>query len=350
MLMRYISLSVQILVLYSFMAPPAHAEKTDIVVLINGNAVTGEIKSLDFGSLRYSTDSMGTVSIDWEDIVNVTSSQNFQIEVVDGSRYYGHLTAPEDRYAIRLKTPSTTYDFQMAEVIRITPIESDDSFWEQLDGSFSIGLQTAKSTEITTSSVSGDVNYRTRKYLLGLRLTSNVTDQPSDGEPGTGTTARQTIQANYQRFKGKRWFTDWFTSWEKNDELGIESRLSLGGALGRFIVQTNQNQLSITAGAQAARERFTGDDEPTTKPEGRIEIRYLRRKLVPETSITFTTKIYPSLEDWGSYRAETDLSLTREFVEDLFFDITVGYSYLSDPPTDAESADYTITTSLGYSF
>jgi len=345
MLKRYIIILAYIFVLYELIITPANAAKTDIVVLINGNAVTGEIKSLDFGSLRYSTDSMGTVNIDWEDIVNVTSNQNLQIEVIDGTRYYGLLTAPEERHTIRLKTPSAVYDFQMTEVIRIIPIETDENFWQRLDGSFSFGLQTQKSTEITTSSVSGDISYRAREYLVGLRLTSNITDQPAEE-----TTARQTVQVNYQRFKTNRWFTDWFTSWEKNDELGIESRLSLGGALGRYIVQTNKNQLSITAGAQAARERFTGDDEPTTKPEGRIEIRYLHRNLVPEASITFTTKIYPSLEDLSSYRAETDLSFRREFVEDLFFDITVGHSYLSDPTTDAESVDYAITTSLGYSF
>ena len=350
MFMKYIKLCTQFIILYGFCSTTVFADKTDIVVLINGNAVTGEIKSLDFGVLRYSTDSMGTVNIDWEDIVNVTTQQNLQIEVTDGQRYYGHLTAPEERHTIRLKTLSAVYDFQMAEVVRITPIETDDSFWQRLDGSFSFGLQTTKSTEITTSSVSGDVSYRAREYLLGLRLTSNITDQPSDGDPGSGTSARQTLQFNYQRFKKNRWFTDWFTSWEKNDELGIESRLSIGGALGRYLVQTNKNQFSLTLGVQAAREKFVGDDEETTTPEGRLEIRYLRRKLIPETSITFTSKVYPSLKDLSSYRAEVDLSLRREFFEDLFFDLTVGYSYLSEPPTDAASADYVVTTSLGYSF
>ena len=56
----------------------AQAAKTDVVVLVNGNAVTGEIKSLDFGALRYSTDSMGTVNVDWEDIVAITSNQDLQ--------------------------------------------------------------------------------------------------------------------------------------------------------------------------------------------------------------------------------------------------------------------------------
>ena len=31
----------------------AHAEKTDVVILVNGNSVTGEIKVLEFGALRY---------------------------------------------------------------------------------------------------------------------------------------------------------------------------------------------------------------------------------------------------------------------------------------------------------
>lgn len=324
---------------------PAYAEKTDIVVLVNGNIVTGEIKSLEFGTLRYSTDSMGTVKIDWEDIVNVTSNQDLQIELSDGQRYFGQLTAPEDRFSVRVKTASAEFDFTMTDIVRITPIETADKFWQRLEGSFSLGMQTQKSSGVTTSNVAADISYRTREYLVGLRLNSSVTDQPIEG-----TKARQTFQANYQRFRGNRWFTDWFTGWERNDELGIQSRVSLGGALGRYFVQTNRNQFSLTLGLQAAAEAFTSDAESTTNAEGRIEIRYLHRNLLPETSVNFTTTIYPLLDDLRKYRAETDLSFRREFVEDLFFEVSVGHSYLSDPPVDSASTDYAVTTSLGYSF
>ncbi|NCF24562.1 MAG: DUF481 domain-containing protein, partial [Gammaproteobacteria bacterium] len=40
----------------------------------------------------------------------------------------------------------------------------------------------------------------------------------------------------------------------------------------------------------------------------------------------------------------------REFVEDLFFDVTLSHSYATNPPTGAEKADYTLTTSIGYSW
>lgn len=349
MFSNYTKYCAGIVILCGLLASPAHAIRTDVVVLLNGNAVTGEIKSLEFGALRYSTDSMGTVSIDWEDVVTLASNQSLQIELMDGRRYYGTLLVPDDKFHVRIQTVSQQISFPAEQVVRITPIETSERFIDRLEGDFSLGFQQQKSSGITSIYSSSDIRYRTRKYLVGLRMNSTVTDQPNP-VPEERTKANQSFAANYQRFKANRWFTEWFTSWEKNDELGINSRVSLGGAVGRYFVQSNKNQFSVTAGVQGARESFIGEDESTTNAEGRIEIRYLRRKLTPETSIAFTSKIYPLLEDLSQYRAESDLSLKREFIEDLFLEISASYSFLSDPPTDAASTDYSISTSIGYSF
>jgi hypothetical protein len=326
---------------------PAVAEKTDVVILLNGNAVTGEVKSLEFGLLKYSTDSMGTVSIDWEDIVSVTSKQSLQIELADGTRYYGELTPTADPRVVRVVTLSDEYVLGTPQIVRITPIETSENFLKRLDGSFSFGIQTQKASEITTSNLAADVSYRTRKYLLGLRANSSITNQPTDPK----TTARQSINFNYQRFRKNRWFTDWFTGWEQNDEQGIAGRSSVGGALGRYVLQTNKNQLSMTAGLQSAFTSYVSDEEEdTTTGEGRIEIRYLRRNLAPETSFRITYTLYPLLEDLSEYRAESDMSFRREVFEDLFLELSVGYSYISYPPVGASTTDYTATTSIGYSF
>ena len=335
---------VLLAVFFSF---PGHAAKTDVVTLINGNAITGEIKVLDFGALRYSTDSMGTVSIDWEDIVGITSDQNLQIELTNGTKYFGKLRTSDDEFSIRVRTASAEVDLRTQQVVRITPIDEQEKFWQNLDGSFSLGLQTQKSSEVTTSNFNLDVYRRARTYLVGLKMNSAITDQPSEE-----TKAQQSVEVNYQRFRGNRWFTDWFTRWEKNDEQGISGRNSAGGAFGRYVLQTNRNLLSISMGVQAARTSFRGEEESGTEAEGRFEVRYLRRRLVPEVSMTFTTKIYPLLNDFSQYRAETDLSFKREFFDDLFLDLTIGHSYLSNPPEDigASKTDYNVTTSLGYSF
>ena len=323
----------------------AHAQKTDVVILVNGNSVTGEIKVLEFGALRYSTDSMGTVSIDWEDIVGVTSNQGLQIELTDGTRYFGALLPSESDYNIRVRTANEEFVFAAQQIVRITPIETSEKFLERLDGSFTFGLQSQKSSEVTTSNLAADISYRTRQYLVGLRLNSSVTNQST--EP---TQAVQSVNLNYQRFRPNRWFTDWFTGWEKNDAVGTAGRVSVGGAIGRYLTQTNKSQCSLTVGTQAAETSFVGDEETTLEAEGRIEIRYLRRSLTPESSLRFTSTINPVLKDVSQYRAQTDLALRRELFEDLFLELSVGHTYTSDVPIDAANADYTVNTSIGYSF
>ena len=322
------------------------AARTDVV---NGNAVTGEIESLDFGVLRYATDSMGTVSIDWEDIVSITTKQTLQVEVSDGTFYFGRLDSAEDRFEIKVRTLSGDVNLLTERIVKMTPIDTEESFWQRLEGSFSLGFDSEKSSDVTTLRSTTDIRYRTRRYLIGLNATVNVTDQPGSAEENE-TRRRTFIGSNYQRFRGNRWFTDWFGSWEQHDELGIDSRYSGGGALGRFLIQTNKNQLSLTAGLNATQTSFIGEDESTTAAEGRVQIRYLHRNLDPEATVTFTSNIFPLLEDLSQYRAETDLIFRREFVEDLFFDVTLSHSYNSHPPTGAEKIDYTVTTSVGYSW
>ena len=323
----------------------ANAAKTDIVGLVNGDEVTGEIKSLDFGSLSYKTDSMGTVTIDWDDVVGVTSDQNLQVELVNGTKYFGQLLAAEKEGEIRIKTASNDVSYPVSQIVRMTPIEPEEGFLEKLDGSFSVGFQSQKSSEVKTSNIAADISYRERRYLVGLRLNSTVTIQPD--QP---TYTDQSLNLNFQAFRRNLWFSDWFGGWERNDELGIQSRTSAGVAWGRYIVQTNANQFTVTGGAQASREVYTGEDPNETVYEGRVEVRYLHRRNDPKTTFNFTSQVYPSLSEMGEYRAESDLSLNWEFIEDMFLGLGLNYSYTSDPPTGAAKSDYSVTTSLGYSF
>ncbi len=70
-------------------ASPLHAPKTDVVILENGNQITGEIKKLERGKLEYSTDDIGRIHIQWDKIMHIESSKFYEIELQTGVRYYG---------------------------------------------------------------------------------------------------------------------------------------------------------------------------------------------------------------------------------------------------------------------
>ena len=323
----------------------ADAAKTDVVKLINGDSITGELKSLDFGELVYSTDSMGTVKIDWEDVAAITSNQSLQVELTDGSRYFGQFVPNGADRQVTVLSGGGKVSLATEEVVRITPIERDDRFLDRLEGTLSLGFQAQKSSEVNTSYVATDVSYRTQRYLVGVRLNSTVTDQPSEE-----TTASQSFYANFQRFHSNRWFADWFAGWERNDEQGIAGRVSAGAAWGRYVVQTNRNEFSLTAGAQLARERYYGEDPSDTVVEGRFEIRYLHRNIAPDTSFNITSTYYPLLDEFSDYRAESDLTFRREFIEDVYLDLGLNFSYQSNPPSGGAKSDYSVTTSMSYDF
>src|SRR5262245_64645651 len=70
---------------------PALAAKTDLVVLRNGDRITGEVKGLARGKLDYSTDDAGRLSIEWDKVARVVSPNQFQFELGSGVRYSGRL-------------------------------------------------------------------------------------------------------------------------------------------------------------------------------------------------------------------------------------------------------------------
>jgi len=323
----------------------AEAARTDVVELINGDAVTGEIKSLDFGALRYATDSMGTVSIEWEEIVSLKSNQSLQVELASGTRYFGGLFAIGTDGVIGVGRGENIQEIDLSQIVRITPIETDEKIWQRFEGSVKFGFNSDKASQVTIGNLSANVRYRARTYLLGIDIISSITDQP-----GAETTQNQSLKLNYQRFRNSRWFTDWFTSVEKNDEQGVDRRLSAGGGLGKYLVQSNKNQFSLLVGLVGSRESLIGTDPDTTNAEAKFSVKYLHRSLEPSSDMTFATDIFPRLDDFSSFRSNSNLTLRRELIEDLFFDLSFYYTYLSNPPEGAEKDDYGVVTSIGYSF
>jgi len=321
------------------------AAKTDVIVLLNGDRVTGEVKSLEFGVLRYSTDSMGTVNIDWEDVISLTTKQTLQVEIDTGTRYFGSLFEPEAPGMINVGRNENGQNVAKSKVVRLVPIDESEKLIGRFEGSVGFGFDADKGSEVTTSNVTGDIGYRTRQYFAGLDFLSSITDQP-----GAETTERNNLSINYQRFKMNRWFTDWVVSAEQNNALGIDSRYTLGGGMGRYVVQTNTHQLSLLAGVNLTREKTRDNPEKTTNPEGKFTFTYRHRSIGPDSDFRLSANVYPLLEDLSSVRGDADLSFSREFIEDLFFDVTLYYTFLSESTATAPKEDYGINTGLTYKF
>jgi hypothetical protein len=323
------------------------APKTDVVVLINGDRITGEVKSLEYNRLKLSTSHMGTIYIEWDKVASVKSDQYLLLERTDGTRYYGQLVEGDDdstlQVARSVDEPAVAVD--MAVVVRAQPIEGGD-FIDRLDGYVSAALDIATASDRRSIDLAGGLSARTRVRAWALDGSVNLTDD-SAGD----TSERYLLQGNYRQFHRGRTFYMGFGSLERNTELDLNLRTMAGVGYGRYFVQNNHSEWVSGLGVAYSHENYLGG-ETFDSVEAVINTSFsIFRYDFPETDIGGSLTLLPSLTKSGRYRAEGDLRAKYEFVDDLYFELKVYGSYDSKPPlADSQQSDYGLTTSLGYSF
>jgi hypothetical protein len=233
----------------------------------------------------------------------------------------------------------------MGIVVRAAPIAGGDLV-ERLDGYVSAGLDFAKASERRSLDFAGGLSSRTRIREWTLDGSANVTDD-SAGE----TSERYQLGGSWRQFRQQRDFYMGFGGLERNTELDLNLRAFAGAGYGRFFVQSNQSEWVGGLGFAYSHENYMGGDTFDSVEAVLVTSFSIFRYDFPETDIGGSLALLPSLTQSGRYRAEGDLRAKYEFVDDLYFELKVYGSYDSKPPSaDAETSDYGVVTSLGYSF
>lgn len=318
---------------------------TDVVIFDNGDRLTGEVKSLERGRLRFKTAATDTISIEWDDVALLTSDQNIQVETENGDRYLGSLRDGAEAFNIIVSTDSGSVALATSSVVFMTPIE--ERRIDRVDGDFTAGYNFAKASEVQQFRLGLDFDVRaeTREF-------SFTADAMQSDSEDSESSQRQSLDLQYRRLRPNRWYTGAIVSLDRNDELDLDLRTSIGIGGGRYLRQTNTTMLTLGGGLQLSRENVSSgvDDEDTFEAVLSLNWDWFRYD-TPELDLSTTLQIIPNLTESGRVRGEFDISLRWEMFEDLFWELSVYDSYDSDPIVEgAEKNDYGVATSLGWEF
>jgi hypothetical protein len=332
-------------------APAIAADKTDVVVLVNGDRITGEIKEMSYGQLTLKTEDIGTIYIEWEKIASMTTTQELQVEMADGRRFFGPAPEPASMTgSIRLMKSwygeePVPVELSISDIVRLATVESGDAWYKRLNGSFSLGYSYTKANDLKVLNVSADIGSRDRVRRWGIALDSQVTSQASDP-----SSQRSTLVSTIERFMPNRYYLEGSLEFTRNEELGLALRSQVGTTLGRYLIQNNNREWRAGLGLAASTERGT-DGARRDNYQGQLEttVRMFRFDH-PKTDVTASLTLLPSLSESGRLRGEASLKGKWELVNDLFFQIVVYDSYDNKPAESATTNDWGLTTSLGYTF
>jgi hypothetical protein len=324
---------------------PFYAQgKTDVVILANGDRITGEVERLERGRLEFSTDDAGTLYLEWDKLVSVVASRQFEVVTADGRRFLGSLRPAPNR-SIAVVGVDGIDPLPMAEVTLITPIGT--SFWSKLDGSIDAGFSYTRSSGVAQLNLNSDTIYR--KPAFRGRVTASLTQTEKDD--GSGRDDRGSLEISYLRYPWQEWFVLAASRFETNESLGLKLRSQLAGAVGPRLVNSNRAQVSLGGGLVVNNEQGV-DVEPTQNIEALavFSMSYYTYDR-PKTNLDISTQYYPSLSNIGRHRLQFDASVKRELLKDLFVSLNLYNTYDSRPPNPAaDTNDVGIVASIGWSY
>jgi putative salt-induced outer membrane protein YdiY len=325
----------------------AKADKTDVVVMIAGDRMVGEIKGLEFGRLKFKASYMAaSVDLDWTKIKELESVRQFRVEFDDGTFLAGTIR--------KLESATANGDFEVADgegtitrnfisVVALEPLEG--SIWGRLQGSTDFGLTLNPEAGQTQYSANASVSYPSENFRIDSQASSIFSRQE-----GSEDSERHSFGFTYARFLSRNWFVSGSTQLLADNQLNLALRALGSGGVGRYFIHTNRMGLAIWGGIASTYEKyFDTTDRNGNKAESFAGIQFFRFHFA-SSQLSTKLLLYAGITVWGRESIDWETSISWEIWNDVFWKISVLENFDSRPPEGAPKNDFTLTTSFGVSF
>ena len=343
-------MAAALLALLALVCPPARATVTrkDVVLMKNGDRLTGNVKSLQNGVLYIETEYFsGSIGLDWRLVEKVESTAQFQIVLKNGDRLIGQIeklpqqTDADKDFVIRkadheLRIPSS-------DIVDIRPQKKN--FWRQLAGSIDAGSSYTSGNGQTTVDVSTDAKYVTKEWEAGTSF-----DSTFNGQSGASKTNREDGQISYARFLTRNSLLLGLADFLHSSEQSLNLRTTLGVGYGRYLIRRGGADLRWVGGIAYINESFnTVASSPGSNTEFLLGLQYDQYRF-NFGELHSQLLVFPGMSDSGRVRMTTNNSVLISLTNHFHLNVSLWDNYDSRPPTIAKKNELGISTGVGWKF
>jgi putative salt-induced outer membrane protein YdiY len=339
----------------------------DQVTLKNGDRLSGNIIKYDGKNLVLKSDLAGDVTIPWENVAAVTSTQPLDVTLKDGQRIVGTVTTDGTRFNVATKdTGNVTAARESVEYIRSEPEQK--AYDTEIDryknprlidlwtGTFDLGFtQTAGNTETETFTLVANAVRATTRDKIIVNYTQIYSTSNASGPNLTTANAKRGGIA-YNLNLTKRMFIFGLVSLENDEFQSLDLRFAPAGGVGYHAINSPNTILDLSLGASMDKEFFSAT--PETPPGTNLDPTYAEILLGEDFTHKFTKTFsmhqdlvfYPNVSSVGNYRLNFDISAVASIKKWMAFQISASDRYLSNPLVGHKTNDILFTTGLRFVF
>jgi hypothetical protein len=321
-------------------------DRIDVVKLVNGDQITCEIVQLESGYLTVRTASFGTVEIEWTDVEALISIQLFDIERSDGVRFQGRFDEGVVQGTLLLRQgDEELFAIPHADVFSIRQLGA--SIWRSRRGHLNAGLDYTHASDESKFSLDAELTFQGKRFRFKNTLTSSISD-----DAASDRRERTTAESGLEIPLGKLFALVTRASYNRNDELDLDSRINVAGAAIWIPWRGARGRYWLGAGAVQSEERYRGEPSGHSVT-GAVALtggeyhRFGKYGTVASIELAYI----PILTGESRYRIEATASFSQELVRDFNFAVSPYYSFDSRPPRPTlNDEDWGWISSLGWTF
>ena len=346
----------------------AHADQ---VVLKNGDRLTGKIVNGDGKTLLLKTEFAGEVTVQWDAITSMESSEDVYLTLKDGTRLAGKITTQDGKFVVAAPASTTAANVPSATKDTVVAVRNDAEqkaydlaaermahpkftyFWV---GLFDTGLAlTRGNSSTTTFTLASKAVRETPKDKLTLY--GNYIYGKDSSTPPDRTTANQ-LSAGIRGDLNltPRIYVFAFADFQTNELQHLDLRQVYGGGFGYHVIKTERTIFDVFGGMSYERDAF-GEyvllgppisfiPASNTNSAAAVIGEEFDIKLNKQSTFTERLSLYPNLTNTGDFRSQFDATLVTQFKAWLSWQFTFSDSYINYAPPGLKSNDLLLSTGL----
>ena len=333
-------------------APLQAREKSDIIVMKNGDKITCEVKGLSSNTLYISVDYiLNTLSVDWTKVDHIDSKQLFLVKTEDGTVYTGLLSTPRtpaerpQQIAI-LEAPEKTVTLDRKRVVSLN--ETSSSFWQRWNGQLGAGSSYTKGNESTQYNLNSDIGYFVERWSAGASYTSNLSSST-----GAAVSTRNQITLDAQRLlRWKNWYMTGLVDFMQSSVQGIQLQDTFAGGIGRNLINRGSTYFTVYGGFGWQQINYQQAILPVQTQQVTVGLlgTQLRVFRFNRTTLTLNARLLPAISQPGRLQFNLNTSYYVKLWGKLNWNFTVYGNWDNQPPPGFASSDYGTSSGLSISF
>ncbi len=327
-------------------------DKTDVIVMKNGDHLTGEVKGLDAGVLYVNMDYiLGTSSVQWSKVDHLESEQLFLVKTQDGSVYTGTLATAESAGGRPVQievaiTPEHKVTLDRPNIVQMD--ETSEKFWQRFNGSINSGISYSKGNQATQYNWSSDVQYPRERWTAGANYVSSLASST-----GASASTRNSLGLNYLRLlRWNNWFYAGLGDFLQSSEQNIRLQTNLGAGIGRYLKNTNHATISVLGGFAWQNTDYHQSEvaQSTQNVGAAMLVTQVKLFRFNKTNLSFTGTVFPALSTPGRVFATANASYYIKIFSNLTWNISFYGNWDNQPPLHFSGSDYGTSSGLGWTF